>query len=64
MEIPENVTVRRKCQVVSEEQLAELFHDYVRTALPDADLEIRRFHVRGLRPLPPGTLELTMEPQN
>jgi flagella basal body P-ring formation protein FlgA len=64
LEIPENVTVHRKCQTVSEAQLAALFRDHVQTALPDADLEIRRFHARGLRPLPPGTLDLTIEPQN
>ncbi|HKL20525.1 MAG TPA: flagellar basal body P-ring formation chaperone FlgA [Tichowtungia sp.] len=64
LEIPENVAVHRKCQTVSEAQLAALFHDHVQTALPEADLEIRRFHARGLRSLPPGTLDLTIEPQN
>lgn len=64
IDIPENVIICRESQTISENKLLHLFTEYVQGAMPEADLGIRRFKVRGLRPFPPGMVRLTVVPRN
>lgn len=62
VDVPERVTITRSCQTVSEERLKQLLTGYIQSKLPKADVTIRQFKIRGLRPLPPGNVRFTIEP--
>lgn len=58
--VPESVTVHRAFQMIPNERLEQLFHDYIGSRIRNVGFEISRFRVRGLKKLPTGELVLNV----
>jgi flagella basal body P-ring formation protein FlgA len=61
---PDSVFIKRVGQEVSQDMLADLFHDYVRARIGSQSFEIRDFKARGIDLYPQGEIDISVRSRN